>query len=119
MRKNLAIALFCWTASLCDQSPEAKPLIRVLATGGTIAHVREGYTPDTRISGQQLIKDIPQLAQFADIEVEEVAMVGSADLTPAIMLQMSKRANKIFSTEPRVAGIIVTIGSNSLEEMAY
>jgi L-asparaginase len=119
MRKNLAIALFCWTASLCAQSPEAKPLIRVLATGGTIAHVREGYTPDTRISGQQLIKDIPQLAQFADIEVEEVAMVGSADLTPAIMLQMSKRANKIFSTEPRVAGIIVTIGSNSLEEMAY
>ncbi len=126
MKKWLPLLILAAQAAAQTRTPTSsqtndasKPLVVVMATGGTIAHVREGFTPDTRIQGQQLIKDIPQLAQYARFEVEEVAMVGSADLTPEIMLKIARRLNKLFSERPEVAGAVVTIGSNSMEEMAF
>jgi len=95
------------------------PLVRVVATGGTIAHVREGYTPDTRIDGAQLLKDIPQLGQYARMEVEEFSKIGSGDFSTKMLVDLANRVNQVFTKEPQVAAVVVTIGSNTLEEVAY
>ncbi|HKE25608.1 MAG TPA: asparaginase [Bryobacteraceae bacterium] len=96
-----------------------KPVVRLIATGGTIAHVREGYTPDTRITGKELLESIPQLAQYASIEVEEFSKVGSGDISTPMMVGLAKRINTIFATEKNVRAVVVSIGSNGLEEVAY
>lgn len=65
---------------------QEKPLIRLIATGGTIAHVRAGYTPDTRITGHELLQSIPQLGAFARIDVEEFSKIGSGDFSTAMLV---------------------------------
>lgn len=96
-----------------------KPMVRLIATGGTIAHVREGYTPDTRITGHELLESIPQLGEFAQIEVEEFSKIGSGDFSTTMLVGLAKRVNEIFSKEPQVSAVVVSIGSNALEEVAY
>ena len=36
-----------------------------------------------------------------------------------MMISLAKRINGIFSAQDKLAGIVVTIGSNGLEELAY
>ena len=95
------------------------PIVRLIATGGTIAHVREGFTPDTRITGGQLLKDIPQLGAYARIDVEEFSKIGSGDISTLMLVDLAKRVNQVFNKEPEVAAVVVSIGSNTLEEVAY
>src|SRR5258708_3042881 len=118
--KNRLLASLCllFPAALGAQ-PKPLPLVRLIATGGTIAHVRPGFTPDTRIEGAQLIKDIPQLGQQARIEVEEFSKIGSGDFSTAMMVSLANRINQIFAKEPDVHPVVVSIGSNALEEVAY
>jgi L-asparaginase len=100
-------------------SADQKPLVRLIATGGTIAHVKEGFTPDTRIDGHTLLESIPQLGKVAQIEVEEFSKIGSGDFTTTMLVSLAQRINKIYATEPKVSAVIVSIGSNTLEEVAY
>jgi L-asparaginase len=95
------------------------PLVRLIATGGTIAHVKEGFTPDTRIEGAQLLKDIPQLGTKARIEVEEFSKIGSGDFSTKMLVSLANRINQIYAKEPQVSAVVVSIGSNALEEVAY
>jgi L-asparaginase len=114
------ISIFCGASALmAQQSQPDKPLVRLIATGGTIAHVRPGYTPDTRITGHELLESIPQLAQYARIEVEEFSKIGSGDFSTAMMVSLANRVNQIFAKEPEVSAVVVSIGSNGLEEVAY
>jgi L-asparaginase len=114
MSKAMFLFLLCG-AGLWAQ----KPVVRLIATGGTIAHVREGYTPDTRITGKELLASVPQLAQYASIEVEEFSKVGSGDISTPMMVGLAKRINTIFASERNVRAVVVSIGSNGLEEVAY
>ena len=50
--------------------------------------------------------------------VEQVANVNSRDMTPAIWLDLAARANTLLA-ESDVAGIVVTHGTDTLEETAY
>ncbi|MGH9449940.1 MAG: asparaginase [Terriglobia bacterium] len=101
-------------------APQAKlPLIVILATGGTIAHVSDLPLPTSRISGAALVKSIPQLSEYARIKTEEFSRVGSSAFTPQMMVSLAHRVNHIFATEDDVSGVVVTIGSNTLEEVAY
>src|SRR5215469_2146357 len=114
MSKATCVFLLCAAAVWAQ-----KPVVRLIATGGTIAHVREGYTPDTRITGKELLESIPQLAQYASIEVEEFSKVGSGDISTPMMVGLAKRITTIFATEKNVRAVVVSIGSNGLEEVAY
>ena len=87
----------------------AKPTVRLIATGGTIAHVRRGFTPDTRITGHELLQSIPQLGDFAEIEVEEFSKIGSGDFSTTMLVALAKRVNEIFTKEPDVSAVVVSI----------
>jgi L-asparaginase len=51
--------------------------------------------------------------------VEQLFNVSSSDLTLGNWLTLAKRINGIFAEDPNVAGIVVTHGTNTLEETAY
>ena len=90
------------------------PLIKVVATGGTIAN-----TPSGRLHAGEVAEAIPQLKKVARLEVEEVMRVGSSAITLEQWLTLARRVNEILAREPEVKGVVVTHGSNTVEETAY
>jgi len=99
-----------------------KPNIVILATGGTIAGSAETQTQAGYTSGQvgvdTLINAVPQLADLANISGEQVANVGSQDMSDAIWLKLADRVNLLLG-RPDVDGIVITHGTDTLEETAF
>jgi len=99
------------------QNPAAQeklPRIKVVATGGTIAN-----TPSGRLHAGEVVEAIPQLKSVARLEVEELMRVGSSAITVANWLALSRRINEILAKEEDVKAVVVTHGSNTVEETAY
>jgi len=108
---------------LAQESPPEQdyfPTVVVLSTGGTIAstHSEEegGFT--SNLPGEQLVAAVPGLDQVARIEVQNVANVGSTNMTPDLWLEVSRRANEALERD-EVAGVLVTHGTDTMEETAY
>ncbi len=107
------------------QTPAANlPLVWVLATGGTISG--KGATSTSladyksgALRGEDLVAAVPEIAQVARVQVEQIANISSTDITTAHWLTLAKRINAIFDADPAVAGVVVTHGTNTLEETAY
>ncbi len=107
-------------------APAAKPLPRVwvLSTGGTIAGQGSSSTDLTNyrggsLTGADLVRAVPEIAAIAQIKTEQIANVGSADITVAHWLQLANRINQILTDEPGTAGVVITHGTNTIEETAY
>ena len=90
------------------------PLVKVVATGGTIAN-----TPSGRLHAGEVAEAIPQLKKVARLEVEEVIRVGSSSITVENWLTLARRINEILAKEPEVKAVVVTHGSNTVEETGY
>ena len=89
------------------------PLIKIIATGGTIANTSHGL-----IGIDDVLKDIPQARAMADFEVTEASRVRSGALRLAQWFDIA-RAVSAAAEDPRVDGIIVTHGTFTTEETAY
>ncbi len=96
------------------EAQDKLPLVKVVATGGTIAN-----TPSGRLHAGEVADAIPALKKVARLEVEEVIRVGSSSITVENWLTLARRINEILSREPEVKGVVVTHGSNTLEETGY
>jgi L-asparaginase len=102
----------------------ARPIVYVLSTGGTIAGSGSSstdlsnYKPGA-ILGEQLVKAVPQIAQIADVRVEQIVNVNSSDITIENWLTLARRIQAILEETPAVAGFVITSGTNTLEETAY
>ncbi|PRP49494.1 L-asparaginase [Bacillus halotolerans] len=130
----------------CSQSPEAKespkekpqtqkvssasaskkndlPNIKILATGGTIAGADKSKTSTTEykagvVGVESLIEAVPEMKDIANVSGEQVVNVGSTNIDNKTLLKLGKRVNKLLSSED-VDGIVVTHGTDTLEETAY
>jgi len=125
-QKILAIAvLVLCGSSLSAQAPARElPLVWVLSTGGTIAGQGASSTAlaaykGGTITGDELVARVPEIKQVARVKVEQIANVSSTDITIEHWLTMAKRINEIYRSDPSVAGVVVTHGTNTLEETAY
>src|SRR5436189_1719960 len=101
---------------------QSLPRVIILATGGTIAGDgasadRAGYTAG-KIPIDDLIGSIPSVKKIADITGEQVASVGSQDMTVDIWKKLAVRINEIFKNN-EADGIVVTHGTDTQEETAY
>ena len=102
----------------------ALPRVWVLSTGGTIAGTGSSPTDLSNykagtLLGQALVDAVPQIKQIADVTVEQIANVNSSDITLDIWLRLAQRINRLMADDPAVAGVVVTHGTNTLEETAY
>ena len=133
MMKGLAAAgvLISWLSTgvstgLCQNEPKSNklPLIWVLSTGGTISGRGASSTSFTDYKsgsflGEELVKAVPEIQQYAQVRVQQISNVSSADITLDIWLTLAKRVNQIFAEDSKVAGIVITHGTSTLEETAY
>lgn len=94
--------------------------IVLISTGGTIAmrfdEEKQGLVP--AVSGEELVAAIPELKDELPLEVIEFSNLPSPHMTPAKMLALSKEVNRI-AADIDVAGIVITHGTDTLEETAY
>jgi L-asparaginase len=90
------------------------PRVRLIATGGTISNRTGG-----RLTAEELVKAIPALPRYATPEFEQFLNVASSQITLAQWLNLARRINALYRTDPRLAGIVVTSGTDTLEELAY
>jgi L-asparaginase/glutamin-(asparagin-)ase len=99
------------------------PNVMILATGGTIAGTGSsstttvGYTAAT-VGVQQLINAVPELTKVANVTGEQVFQIASESMTNEHWLTLGKRVNTLLA-QPNVDGIVITHGTDTLEETAY
>lgn len=96
------------------------PQIAMLTTGGTIAgqwdDAQGGVVP--MLSGQQLVEMTPGLRDIATLHIEPIANVDSSNIQPEVWLKLVERANH-WLARPEIDGVVVTHGTDTLEETAY
>jgi len=90
------------------------PRVIMVATGGTISNRSGG-----RLTASELVALIPDVQRYARPEFEQFANVASSALTMDQWLALSRRLNELFATQPDLAGLVVTSGTDTLEELAY
>ena len=96
----------------------------LLATGGTIAGSADDsatlndYTAGV-LGGDALLAAVPQLQDLATITVEQVANVDSADLLFEHWRALVACIRDAFAADPELAGVVITHGTNTLEETAW
>lgn len=109
-------------ASTMPSSPSpALPRVRVLATGGTIAGAQTGGSRGYQagaFSIDALVAAVPQLATLAQLEVEQVAAIGSQDMDEAVWRLLAARTAAALA-DPAVHGVVVTHGTDTMEETGY
>ncbi len=100
--------------SLFAQSPD-KPNVLIITTGGTIA----SRTDAPLVEGPQLVQAVPEIAELANISVEEFVRVGSSKMTPTLWLQLVNLINERITGQPDLQGIVITHGTDTMEETAF
>jgi L-asparaginase type II len=122
-----AALLFTAPAFAAEKAPAAKsaekPIVWVFSTGGTISGAGSSPTDMSnyksgKLTGADLVKGLPQLADVADVHVEQVTNTSSNDMTIETWLTLARRINETFA-DPKVAGVVVTHGTSTMEETAY
>lgn len=114
------VAIVCMTGFLMASE---KPLVYILATGGTIAGAASSSTSSSYDAGKVLIETILQalpkddVAKYATLKSEQVLQKGSQNLTPNDWLIISKRVNELLK-DKNVDGIVITHGTDTIEESA-
>ena len=74
--------------------------------------------PVPAISGEDLVATVPEIAQVAHVEVENLSNVPSAYMDPDRWVQLQKSVTQALA-RPEVAGVIVSHGTDTLEETAW
>lgn len=115
------LLLACGVALAAERS--ALPKVVVIGTGGTISGLAANSTEfhdykAGKVTVQALIDEIPRLRNTADVRSEQLFQVSSASLTSDHWLKLAHRINKLVAQDD-VDGIVVTHGTDTLEETAY
>ena len=111
-------------ASAQGAQTEDLPQVWVLSTGGTISGRGPSSTSLTdyragALLGEELVSAVPDIERYARVRVEQIVNIGSPNITFDDWMTIAHRIDEIFSSNPEAAGVVITHGTNTLEETAY
>jgi len=97
-----------------------KKKVAIVFTGGTIS-----MTVDSRIgaaipslSGEQIMSMVTNIDKIADIEVINFSEIPGPHMTPEMMMDLKSLISDLVDRDD-ITGVVVTHGTDSLEETAY
>ena len=95
----------------------------ILATGGTIAGAGASAANSAtyqaaKVGIEQLIAGVPELSQIANVRGEQVMQIASESINNENLLQLGRRVAELADNKD-VDGIVITHGTDTLEETAY
>lgn len=97
------------------------PRVTVFSLGGTIASTNDsggaagGVTP--RLGARELVDSVPQLREAAELETVAFRQTASGDLTLRDLVSLAAEITKRFEAD--VAGVVVTQGTDTIEETSF
>ncbi|MBW3553462.1 MAG: asparaginase [Gemmatimonadetes bacterium] len=104
------------TAAAADDPRSAPlPTVHVIATGGTISNTDD----EGRLTGEQILASVSGLEDVAALTVEQFSNIASGRMTPSLWLALARRVDEVFAGRPEVSGVVVTHGTDTMEETAY
>jgi L-asparaginase len=92
----------------------ARPLVQLVATGGTIAMTGSPARP--ALSGDELVAAVPELAEIAELHVLQLSNVPGVNVDPPAMARAVAEASA--AVERGAAGAVITQGTDTIEETA-
>jgi L-asparaginase len=111
----LSVAAACFATPVSAPAQDTPPpRVRLVATGGTISNRVGG-----RLTAEELVKSMPGIERYARPEFEQFTNLASGELSLDQWLGLSRRINELFASDSTLAGIVVTSGTDTLEELAY
>ncbi|MFC0711905.1 asparaginase [Azorhizophilus paspali] len=106
-----------------SESAPPRPRVTILATGGTIAGAGASAADSAtyqaaKVPVEQLLAGVPQLADLAEVRGEQVFQLASESFGNEQLLALGRRVADL-AENPEVDGIVITHGTDTLEETAY
>jgi L-asparaginase len=93
----------------------ARPVVQLVATGGTIAMTGSPARP--ALSGDELVAALPELAELAELRVYQHSNVPGVNLDPRSMAGALSAAWETVVADG-VTGAVITQGTDTIEETA-
>ena len=96
----------------------------IIATGGTIAGVQDDPKDPTRyragsLSAEEIIASVPELPRHAVVETLQFSNMPSTQIKPRDWVRLAATINELFQERDDLAGVVVTHGTDRLEESAF
>src|SRR5688500_12384453 len=95
----IGVAAMAVIGATLAHAQDRKPGVTILATGGTIAGAaatgtQSGYTSGA-VNIDAMVAAVPGIAKLATIKGEQIANVGSQDMSFDILMTVAKRINEL------------------------
>ncbi len=91
---------------------------RACASSPLEARLRRG-PGGTRLSAEELLQSIPDLRRYVRPEWEQFSNVASTALALEQWVRLARRINDLLADDSTLQGIVVTTGTDTLEELAF
>lgn len=98
----------------------AKPLVSLITTGGTITMRPDpnagGNIP--KLKGRDLLAQVPGMEKIARIRLVDFALMPAMHYTPARLWELVECIRREVK-DPKVSGVVIVQGTDTLEETSY
>ena len=112
-------ALAALASPLRVSAQSIRPVVQVVGTGGTIGSAGDYWTGNpSRVPVERLV-EVPGIDSVATIRAEQLWNIASSSIGPARWLELSRHVASVLAASADLAGVVVTHGTDTMEETAY